>query len=55
MTDALGTLICFGHSNILKAPIIDTTMIAPTTLMTFSITKLFTPHPAATSSTAGKD
>ena len=53
MTDAQGTLICIGHSNIMKAPITDATIAAPTTLITFSITKLFTPRPAATSSASG--
>lgn len=55
MTDAQGTLICIGHSNITKALITDATIAAPTTLITFSITLTFTLHPAATSSTAGMD
>lgn len=39
----------------MKAPITDATIAAPTTLITFSITLIFTHHPAETSSTAGKD
>ena len=44
-----------GHSNITKAPITDATIAAPTTLITFSMIKKFTLHPAETSSTAGTD